>query len=101
MKKFSILPVIILVTCILPGGWAVAQLTTTQSLTSPDCFTSYLKRGNSYILTKSYDLAIQQFKAAKYCKNLRPDQKKTLDSLIEDAGRKIQSNKKGTILQKF
>jgi hypothetical protein len=95
MKKFLFA---ILTQCFLFFSQALSAQN--QQLVA-DCFTSYKTKGDSYVSLRNFDLAIQQYQAAKYCK-INDQQKKQLDSLIADVGRRRQQEmKKPTIIKRY
>ena len=53
-----------------------------------DCYNLYKQKGDSYKNSRNYDLAIQQYQSAKYCNYLSYAQRRTLDSLIADIGKR-------------
>ena len=53
-----------------------------------DCYNLYKQRGDNYKNLRNYDLAIQQYQSAKYCSPLSNIQRRTLDSLIADIGKR-------------
>jgi hypothetical protein len=65
-----------------------------------DCYTSYKKKGDNYVSLGNYDLAIQQYQAAKYCNNITAQQKKELDSLIAQVNKMRQLPMKKTVIIK-
>jgi hypothetical protein len=64
-----------------------------------DCYTSYKKRGDSYVSFRNYDLAVKEYQAAQLC-NISIKQKKELDSLIADIAKRRQLEMKKTVIIK-
>jgi hypothetical protein len=87
--------------CLLIYHLSSAQVKVMQKQIKLDCYTTYKNGGDAYNKVNNYDLAIQQYQAAKYCPNLNNIQRKTLDSLITDVTRKKQMNTKKVILRKY
>ncbi len=70
----------IILICLLPLlGSKVAK---SQISTQVSCFSAYLKKGDEYKALRNFDLAVQQYQAAKLCKGINKEQVTLLDSLI-------------------
>jgi hypothetical protein len=65
-----------------------------------NCYNSYVKKGNDYKNLRNYDLAIQQYQSAKYCKSLTKSQIAQLDALIAET-KKLQLNSKKIITRVY
>jgi hypothetical protein len=74
---------------------AQQQLTTTI-----DCYASNKKKGDDYRVLRKFDLAVQQYQAAKYCKGVSKNQLTELDNLIALAKKQDMDSKK-IIIRKY
>ncbi|WP_121352513.1 hypothetical protein [Flavisolibacter nicotianae] len=54
-----------------------------------ECFTKYKTLGDNYKLKGLYNLALQQYQAAKYCANLTQVQLAQLNALINETSQKV------------
>jgi hypothetical protein len=80
-----------------------AQTTSAQKniiVAKPDCFSTNKNRGDDYRLLRKFDLAIQQYQAAKLCKSISRIQVMIADSLI-NLTTKQQSSNQRIILRKY
>lgn len=65
-----------------------------------DCFTSNRVKGDDYRTLRKFDLATQQYQAAKYCKGISRLQVHQIDSLIE-LTRRQQVNSQKVLIRRY
>jgi hypothetical protein len=81
----------------------VSQAATAQKnvlMLKPDCYTSNKQKGDDYRTLRKFDLAAQQYQAAKYCKGISRVQAQQIDSLIS-LTRKQQLNSQKVLIRRY
>lgn len=72
----------IIIICLLPFLESKVANSQGQNFTQTSCFSAYVKKGDEYRTLRNFELAIQQYQAAKQCRGITRDQSIQLDSLI-------------------